>query len=76
MIVEVHRHQLISLCGSIICRKNKPNKLKKPIRALYFFKLNLPIAVKSARTIVKGYKIADKTLLTLQYLLCIRLDLQ
>jgi hypothetical protein len=63
MIVEVHRHQLISLCGSIICRKNKPNKLKKSLHAFYFFKLNLRITVKSAHTIVKGYKIADKILL-------------
>lgn len=62
MIVEAHRHQLISLCGSIICRKNKPNKLKKPLQAFYFFKLNLRITVKSAHTIVKGYKIADKHL--------------
>jgi hypothetical protein len=36
MIVEVHRHNY-SPMWFYNCRKNKPNKLKKPFRALYFF---------------------------------------
>jgi hypothetical protein len=51
------------LRGSIICRKNKPNKLKKPLRTFYFFKLNLRIALKLVYTLVKDCKIADKYLL-------------
>ncbi|NII81210.1 hypothetical protein FHT21_000255 [Pedobacter sp. SG908] len=51
------------LYGSIIYCKNKPNKLKKPFCAFYFFKLNLRVTVKSAYAIVKGYKIANKPIL-------------
>jgi len=36
MIVEVHRDFIHRLCGSIICRKNKPNKLKNLFRAFNF----------------------------------------
>lgn len=42
MIVEMHRDSLDLLFGSIICCKNKPNKLKKPPSRLFIFlKFNL-----------------------------------
>jgi len=39
MIVEVHKHDQIAPMWFYNCRKNKPNKLKKPLRAFYFFNI-------------------------------------